>query len=469
MTAAHIQRLTYLLTDYLMLNIGWLCFNVLRYFSLPVPLQFGLGNWLATPAPLLGQRLVPLMMMAVYWLTGYYNQVYYKSRLAELGNTAAVSFAGMLVIYFAVLIDDGIPERMQNYELLGLLWLMLFMPVFVARSVITNRVIGRIRRGELAFNVLVVGDGEQAMSLASRVDSFLSHMGMKVVGYVTYGHGPQQDLDRPVYRFDELPRLISELRVTAFIVQPQKGGERSTIDIVNRLFPLGQTIYITSDVQHLLMSGGRMESLVGEPLINVSSARITPFTANFKRLADVVVSSLAMLSLLPVYAIIALLIKRDSKGPVFYRQERVGYRKKPFRIIKFRTMRPDAERCGPALSEADDPRVTTLGRRLRKYRLDELPQFWNVLRGDMSLVGPRPERAYYVDLIVARAPYYSLVHQVRPGITSLGMVKYGYASNVEQMVQRLRYDLLYIENISITTDLKILIHTVTTVVTGRGI
>lgn len=194
-----------------------------------------------------------------------------------------------------------------------------------------------------------------------------------------------------------------------------------------------------------------------------------PFTANFKRLADVVVSSLAILLLLPVYAIIALLIKRDSNGPVFYRQERVGYRKKTFKIIKFRTMRTDAERCGPALSEADDPRVTPLGRRLRKYRLDELPQFWNVLRGDMSLVGPRPERAYYVDLIVARAPYYSLVHQVRPGITSLGMVKYGYASNVEQMVQRLRYDLLYIENISITTDLKILIHTVTTVVTGRGI
>ena len=188
-----------------------------------------------------------------------------------------------------------------------------------------------------------------------------------------------------------------------------------------------------------------------------------------KRCFDIVVAALLLVLLSPVFLVLAIAIKVDSPGPVFYRQERVGYRKKPFRIIKFRTMRPDAERCGPALSEADDPRVTTLGRRLRKYRLDELPQFWNVLRGDMSLVGPRPERAYYVDLIVARAPYYSLVHQVRPGITSLGMVKYGYASNVEQMVQRLRYDLLYIENISITTDLKILIHTVTTVVTGRGI
>ena len=190
---------------------------------------------------------------------------------------------------------------------------------------------------------------------------------------------------------------------------------------------------------------------------------------NMKRVSDIVISFFTLLIISPLLLAVAIAVKCSSKGPIFYKQSRIGYHKRPFNIYKFRSMYIDAEISGPALSTLNDPRITSVGRFLRKYRLDELPNFWNVLRGDMSLVGPRPEREYYIKQIMAKAPYYTLIHQVRPGITSWGMVKYGYASDVDGMVERLRYDLLYIENVSLLVDLKILFYTVQTVFTGKGI
>ena len=191
---------------------------------------------------------------------------------------------------------------------------------------------------------------------------------------------------------------------------------------------------------------------------------------NMKRFCDVVISAVAMVVLIPVYIAVGLIIKCDSHGPVLYKQERLGRHNKPFYIIKFRTMVENAEQQGkPQLSSDADPRITRVGHYLRKYRVDELPQFFNVLRGDMSIVGPRPERRYYAQQILEREPAYSLVHQIRPGITSMGMVKYGYAQNVDEMVERLRYDLLYLENMSLINDLKIIVYTVKIVFTGRGV
>ena len=193
-------------------------------------------------------------------------------------------------------------------------------------------------------------------------------------------------------------------------------------------------------------------------------------TRSVKRFVDIVVSLVAMILLLPVYAVLAIWIKLDSKGPVVYKQERLGLHRKPFKIYKLRSMVNDAEPDGkPCLSTDDDHRITRVGKVMRKYRLDETLQFLNVLRGDMSLVGPRPERAYFVDQIVERAPYYTTLHQVRPGITSLGMVKFGYASSVDEMIERSKYDLLYLDNMSLFNDLKIIIYTIKVVIKGTGI
>ena len=213
----------------------------------------------------------------------------------------------------------------------------------------------------------------------------------------------------------------------------------------------------------------RTQNIIGEPLVDVSHPMISGSTANIKRFFDVAISAVALLLIWPFMLVLALLVRMDSPGPAIYRQERIGRHKKPFTIYKFRSMYINAESAGPSLSSPADTRITPLGRKLRKYRLDELPQLWNVLRGDMSLVGPRPEREYFIRQIVEKAPSYTLVQQVRPGLTSWGMVKFGYASTVDQMVQRLRYELMYIDNISILLDFRIIIYTIKIVLTGKGI
>ena len=166
--------------------------------------------------------------------------------------------------------------------------------------------------------------------------------------------------------------------------------------------------------------------------------------------------------------VIALLIKYDSEGPIFYKQERIGLHGIPFWIIKFRTMYVNAEQGTPQLTQENDPRITRIGRMLRRYRLDELPQLWNILRGEMSIVGPRPERAYFIQQIMNVAPYYCLLYKIKPGLASWGPIRVGYTDTIEKMVERLNYDIVYMENMSIKLDIKILFYTINIILKGKG-
>lgn len=467
------QRLTYVTGDYVMLLVGWTLFAILRYRVVPSETMDAdtLEQFLKLPGFIGGIIVYPLAMLGMYWMSGYYNYVYFKSRLHDVGNTALISFIGTLLIFFVALINDAHSERMLSYELMVILWLCLFVPVLASRLIVTSRTSRLIKSHRLEFNTLVIGATQGARKLAEKISRRTRGMGFRIIGYVDTDRGNLacRDLDLPIYHIDDLEKVCSENNVRRLIVSPHRSGFKETSQLISRLFPLDMPIYITPDLYSLIVTQPRIADVAGEPLIDISRAHASAATVNCKRLGDIVISAISLVLLMPVFLVLSIAIKRDSRGPVFYKQERIGYHKRPFNIYKFRTMTIDAESEGPALSSLDDPRITRLGHYMRKYRLDELPQFWNVLKGDMSIVGPRPERDYYIKQIVARVPYYNLIHQVRPGITSWGMVKFGYASSVDQMIERLRYDLLYIDNVSLNVDLKIILYTVNTVITGKGV
>ena len=457
----------YILSDFISASVAWLLFNILRYevFAIDEGAD-SLLDYLQYPGVLGGQVVIPLFWLVLYYFSGYYNKPFGKSRLTELFSTFITVLIGTVFVFFALLLDD-IPRSIDIYYKLffGMFGLQFFI-TYIPRLLITQSGMRKIKNREWAMKVLIIGAGGKAVRIAHD----LYRLGYDICGFVSEDERTPVKADRNqvLGTVEDIPVLMEKENVDEIVLVVESKNNKALLGILYSLYRYKRPIKVLADRFNML-SKIQLRTIRGIPLVDVTDNNFSPAEQNIKLFLDKVCSVVALLLLSPLFAYIAWRVKKDSPGPVFFRQERIGYLGQPFWMYKFRTMYVNAEENGPSLSSEDDLRVTPFGRIMRKYRLDELPQFWNVLKGDMSLVGPRPERKYFIDEIVKTAPYYYLLHNVRPGITSLGMVKYGYAASVDKMVERMEYDILYYENMSLTLDLTILIYTVKTVITGKGV
>jgi len=409
--------------------------------------------------------------MSLYLLSGNYQNVFRRSRLKEFVQTLVQVLVGILILFFALILDDTVIDYKTYYTYFWVLFTTHFTLTYIPRLALTSATTRKIHRRIYGFKTLIVGSNEKAVEIVDELEALKRGSGNLISGFVSVENHVEILSQRGIPYFGthlDLLNVIDEHQIEEVIIAIESHEHGKLEGILNALESTGVMVKIIPDTYDIISGKVRMQSIFGVPLIEIRSDLMPAWEFSLKRIMDIVLSALAMLMLLPVYVFTGLMVVLTSRGPIFFTQERIGLHRKPFQIIKFRSMVVNAEALGPQLSSEHDERITGWGRIMRKFRLDELPQFWNVLRGDMSIVGPRPERQFYIDQIEARAPHYRYLHRVKPGITSWGMVKYGYASTVDEMVQRMKYDVLYIENMSLLIDIKILIYTVLIVLQGRG-
>ena len=468
----YLQQLKYIVLDLMSASVAWLLFFIYRkqvveqgFFGVDIPILF--DNKFYT-----GIVSISVFWILLYTVFGYYRNVYRKSRLIELGQTIIQCFFGVLIIFFVALLDDLIPSYKNYYSSVSTLFCIHFSITYIFRFIFTSLTVFKIHTRKLGFKTLIVGGAESAVEMYKSLTESHKSGGNFIIGFVN-------GMDEKGYQLKEfapylgsykdLKRVIESEGIEEVLIAIERSEQHHILEeIINDLEGVDVLIKVKPNNYDILAGKVKMKSMFDVPLIEIKHDLMPIWQFVLKRIMDIVVSVFAILMLSPLYLLAITLVKFGSKGSVFYYQERIGIHGSLFRIIKFRSMYVDAEKFGPQLSKDNDARITKWGKIMRQYRIDELPQFWNVLIGDMSLVGPRPEREFYANQIVVKAPHYKHLHKVKPGITSWGMVKFGYASTVDEMVDRLKYDVIYIENMSIFNDLKVLIYTFKIVFQGRG-
>ncbi|MFK7900046.1 MAG: sugar transferase [Cyclobacteriaceae bacterium] len=455
-----------IITDYLLSGIVWVIFYYLRKLILGEQVE----SFVSVRA-ITGGVLIGVFWVFIYALAESYHNVYRNSRIGEFIKLFLSTTIGVIVVFFVFLLDDeGVDDYTLYYETVGTYFLLQFLIIFIARLLFLTYYKELLRSGKVYFNTLLIGAESNAETIFKEVEEINYTLGNRFIGFVNgknkspYLSEKMDDLGG----YKELIKITQHYKVEQVIIALEKNEHKKIESILSQLAGLNIRIQITPDVYQTLLGSVTVEHIFAVPLVEVKQTVQSIRQRVLKRVFDALVSLFILIIGIPVFLSLAIITAVTSKGPIFFLQERIGKNNVPFQIIKFRSMFCNSENGVPLLSYSGDPRVTKWGRFMRKTRLDESPQFLNVLLGHMSLVGPRPERRYFIDQIIKEVPHYNHLLSVKPGITSLGQVKYGYAQNVEEMIRRMKYDIIYIENMSLTMDLRIIFFTIPIILKGTG-
>lgn len=453
----------FILMDWITATTAWVLFYYFRKTSIE-NVEFQIGEsfyW--------GIFILPILWVLLYYFQGTYHGVKRLYRFKLFNLTFTGTLLGTIFIFFALLLDDEISGYQLYYKSMFLLFGIHFLVTFIPRLLFISIMVSRIHSGKAGFKTLLIGGSDKAVEVYTEIIGLRNGIN-SFIGFVNINGVDRLLEDRLPYlgHADNLEKILRENEVEEVIIALESVEHDKLKSIIGRIEGGHVVIKILPDMYDILSGSVKMTNIFGALLIEVNAETMPIWQQAMKRFFDVLLSFIAIILLIPVYIVLAIGVKMSSPGPIFFLQERIGLNGKPFKILKFRTMYLDAEKSGPQLSSSNDPRITPIGRFMRKLRLDEFPQFFNVLVGEMSLVGPRPERQFYIDKIVLIEPQFLHLTKVRPGITSWGQVKFGYAENVEQMLQRMKFDLLYLKNRTLALDLKIMLYTVLIVLKAKG-